>query len=1488
MKKIVFVLFSMLALASNLFADNVYVNFKKLNNIIESDAIIKEFKQVEYLQLQEDIVINNNDDVTIEIDGATELNTVAIYTKVFADNFVTTLRTPQGVINKNLDALEFKGRYFKGEDNLGARNANINWYNMQVVIKYLKDEEEYFIEPLTNFDANADKNVYIKYSSANIKPTNKVCGTGHEMEVNKSAQSAKGGTPQGAGACLVMDRAYLLDYTYYVKYNGNLNNMINRIATINNLSEDDFKIVDGISDDLSFRIVDILIPTCDTCGPWPKEDTINNQLNNITNYPQDLFTNDYDHVTVVYVPSVNISSTIGLAWIGTICQTFPGALYASNVIQDYTTNLGNMRCLMSHELGHNFNANHDTIVNNCIMNPSVNGSIIWSAKSKLQINAEIGVISGVCLDPCPVIASACDTLVMSNFTITPSATKQVIKWTNKPGVTYMQYWLIDASTGFATQQPNIPTGVDSAVHTFNFTGCSKKYIMELTPFCGNVNFGATMQFVYVAKKTGSAPTVTITPTNPSACTGSAITFTSSVSGTGAPLPTYVWFKNGVAVGTNAPTFTSSNFSTGDIVTCVVTSNDACNTGVKDTSNAATFLIGAPVAPSVVIAASTNSVCSGSTITFTATPTNGGTAPSYQWKVNGANTGVNSATLITSSLNNGDVVSCIITSNAPCAQPSTASSNNITMFIQPSVTPGISISTNSTTVCPGANTIFAASTSNAGNNPLYTWFKNGVQVGNNNSVYQAVIANGDVIVCSLNVAVACASVLVVSSNTITMSVQSNVQPSITIAASNNPICNGGTVTFTASPVNGGALPVYQWHVNGGLAGTGTATFVSNSLSNGAQVYVTLTSNSPCVSIPTANSNTVTISVIAPLTPLVNITGTTSFCPGSTVSFNATPSQGGPTPSYQWFLNNNPVGSNTSTYTNNAVLGGSTIYVVMTSSSTSCLSTTTAKSNVVTLVQSPSVTPTVTISVNNASICQGSTVTIAASSSNGGNAPSYAWKVNGNPIGTNSATLITNAITNGDVISVIMTSNSNACLTSPTATSNSITFTVNPLVTPSVTIAANTNPICQGAPLILTATVTNGGSNPTYQWRRGNNNAGPNNAVYTPTIFTTGTTFSLYVTSNASCLANPKDTSNSIVMTVLPSVIPLVAITAIDSSLCAGDVFNFSSTTLNGGSAPLYEWQVNGVPVSGATTTTFTSNALLNNDNVTLVVTSNESCAIPPTDTSAPIQVKASPIVTPTASLTVSDDDICIGDSVKFTVTTTGGGNNPTYKWYWNGVNIANNTNTFISPLMEDADSVYVIITSNAECIYTNTATSNAVKMKVSDNVTAAISLTPSNYLATTGSAITYFAAINIPPNYSIQWYRNGGLTVTTSIPSWSTTVISNTDSVYARLVGFLGCYTNITALSNGVQLGRYPEGVANQNNINFSIYPNPVTTVANIEGLKVDDEILLYDVTGKLILNTRVFYQGAFKLDMSNLAAGVYQAKFIRDSQNYLMRIIKSN
>ena len=93
---------------------------------------------------------------------------------------------------------------------------------------------------------------------------------------------------------------------------------------------------------------------------------------------------------------------------------------------------------------------------------------------------------------------------------------------------------------------------------------------------------------------------------------------------------------------NSATYTNNSLAQGDVVSVVMTSSATCATGSPATSNSITMTVNSAVAASVSIAsdAPLNTICAGTLVTFTATPTNGGT-PVYQWLLNGNNVGSNS-------------------------------------------------------------------------------------------------------------------------------------------------------------------------------------------------------------------------------------------------------------------------------------------------------------------------------------------------------------------------------------------------------------------------------------------------------------------------------------------------------------------------------------------------------------------------------------------------------------------------------------------------------------------------------------------------------------------------------------------------------------------------------------------------------------------------------------------------------------------------------
>lgn len=578
---------------------------------------------------------------------------------------------------------------------------------------------------------------------------------------------------------------------------------------------------------------------------------------------------------------------------------------------------------------------------------------------------------------------------------------------------------------------------------------------------------------------------------------------------------------------------------------------------------------------------TGAICSGSSVTFTAAPANGGTTPSYQWVKNGSNiTGATNSTYSSTTLANNDVITCILASNAPCITGSPATSNAITMTVNSPSAVTVSIAANpSGAICSGTSVTFTATPTHGGTTPSYQWKNNGTNIsGATNSTYTSgSLANNNIIKCVLTSNATCITGSPATSNAITMTVNTPVAASISIAAvPSTPVCTGTLVIFTATAVNGGTSPTYQWQVNGNNVGTNASTYSSSALNNGDTVTCTMTSNIACVTSNPATSNTLNMAVSSSMTAGVSITASpsTTVCTGTTVIFTATSVNSGTNPTYQWLLNGNTVGTNSSTYSSASLNTGDVVICIMTSS-LSCATGNPATSNSLTINIASSLSAVVLISANpGINICAGASVTFTATPYNGGT-PSYQWLINGSSVGTNNSTFSTASLANNDVVSCSMTS-SETCVTNNPATSNLLTVILSPILPASVSIAANpTGSICSGTPVTLTATPTNGGTYPTYQWQLNGANIGGNGSVYVSSTLNNGDIVTCQMNSSLNCVTGNPATSNSYTAIVLQTP-------ATPTITQSGDTLISSSP---GGNQWYFHNTLGSFPLTGATGQTY---------------------------------------------------------------------------------------------------------------------------------------------------------------------------------------------------------------------------------------------------------------------------------------------------------------
>lgn len=163
-----------------------------------------------------------------------------------------------------------------------------------------------------------------------------------------------------------------------------------------------------------------------------------------------------------------------------------------------------------------------------------------------------------------------------------------------------------------------------------------------------------------------------------------VSFTAIATNAG-PAPFYQWQVSGVNVGTDTTVYSNDLFANGDQVICILTTDVGCYPA-GDTSNVITLAVDAQQYATVTIADSPAVICQGLPETFTATTINGSAATAFQWLVNGDSTGDSSPVYSSDTLSSGDVVYCLITSNASCGL-SKSNSISVTVNPVPVITPG---------------------------------------------------------------------------------------------------------------------------------------------------------------------------------------------------------------------------------------------------------------------------------------------------------------------------------------------------------------------------------------------------------------------------------------------------------------------------------------------------------------------------------------------------------------------------------------------------------------------------------------------------------------------------------------------------------------------------------------------------------------------------------------------------------------------------------
>ena len=498
-------------------------------------------------------------------------------------------------------------------------------------------------------------------------------------------------------------------------------------------------------------------------------------------------------------------------------------------------------------------------------------------------------------------------------------------------------------------------------------------------------------------------------------------------------------------------------------------------------------------------------------------------------------------------------------------------------------PTISITPDYYASCRGLSLTYTATVANTNGGYInYQWQVNGQNAGTNSIQFTSTtLQTGDKITCILP-GNACFNQ--VTSNTATLEADPYVTPLVTITSSaNGAIPYNTPVTFTAAVTNGGPTPSLMWLLNGTSTGIFGPSYSSSCLNDGDVVTCTLNVPSgACYTTLTANSNPIQVNVTGSYAQSVTITASSAnILQGTSVSFTAKVYNAGFFTQYQWKINNISAGTNSSTFVS-STLNNNDIVTCTISNNSGCINTTGSNPITITVY-----TPIVFGPIPNKTTCD-----IDFDPDASGGTPPYIYTSSNSGV----------AVISGTNIHIVSAGSTQITVTDQNGQHESQSLTINEESTPIVTIAADNASVCAGTPVNFTATISNPGSVPFYQWEVNGNYTGTNSPQFTAD--------NLSSTDVVQCIAftpcSLSGFSNKISVNVNSFTNPSVTIAQSPlGPVVAGTKVTFTATTANAGASPIYQWQVNGNHV-GPNSYQFTNSSLNNGNVVTCALITANVC------------------------------------------------------------------------------------------------------------------------------------------------------------------------------------------------------------------------------------------------------------------------------------------
>jgi len=277
----------------------------------------------------------------------------------------------------------------------------------------------------------------------------------------------------------------------------------------------------------------------------------------------------------------------------------------------------------------------------------------------------------------------------------------------------------------------------------------------------------------------------------------------------------------------------------------------------------------------------------------------------------------------------------------------------------------------------------------------------------------------------------------------------------------------------------------------------------------------------------------------------------------------------------------------------------------------------------------------------------------------------------------------------------------------------------------------------------------------------------------------------------------------------------------NSICAGTPVTFFANTTILGYGAIYKWQVNGINVTGDTSS-FTPAVINDGDHITCILTDTSAGLNLQLAVSDTFIMHVTQVSYPTLSVTSTGDTVCYGLPVTLTAAATNAGT-PVFQWQKFGINV--DTGISYTQIPHSGDLITCIMTSGLPCAIPQTLDTSLV-MVATPSYAPAMTLhaDPNDTITYWGEVVSLFSDVTYGGTApTFQWYENGHLIPGATSASYSAHFYAN-DTFYCVLTSNAPCAVPLVDTSNIIYVSTGTLGVADvmSSGSGISLSPNPNT------------------------------------------------------------------